>query len=87
LSGNPATWQASHAYALGAVVTPTVSNGHYYLCIAAGTSGSSEPTWPTGTAGNTVVDSGATWLDIGAVVALGSSSNIMFFEGENDQIV
>ncbi len=87
LSGNPATWQPSHAYALGAVMIPIVANGHYYLCIAAGTSGGSEPTWPTVAAGNTVVDSGATWLDIGAVAALGSGSHVMFLEGENDQIV
>jgi hypothetical protein len=87
LSGNPAVWQASHAYALGAVVTPTVANNHYYLCVAAGTSGGSEPAWPTAAIGYSVVDSGATWLDMGPVAALGTGAHAVFYEGENDQIV
>ncbi len=86
LAGDPAVWQPSHSYALGAVTMPAVANGHYYLCIAAGNSGPSEPVWPTVAAGATVVDSAVTWLDIGAVAALGSSSNGIVLVGENDQI-
>jgi hypothetical protein len=44
-----AAWQASHAYVLGDVVIPTagLENGWRYECTTAGTSGASEPTWPT----------------------------------------
>ena len=41
-------------------VTPITKNGRKYICTTAGTSGASEPTWPT-TIGNTVVDGTATW--------------------------
>jgi hypothetical protein len=41
-------------------VTPITKNGRKYICTTAGTSGASEPTWPT-TVGNTVVDGTATW--------------------------
>jgi hypothetical protein len=41
-------------------VTPITKNGKKYICTIAGTSGASEPTWPT-TIGNTVVDGTATW--------------------------
>jgi len=41
-------------------VTPITKNGRKYICTIAGTSGASEPTWPT-TIGNTVVDGTVTW--------------------------
>src|SRR5262245_31197198 len=41
-----ATWIASTAYNYGDVVRPTVRNGHYFRCIQAGTSGTTEPIWP-----------------------------------------
>lgn len=64
------TWAASTAYTVGDVVRPTTGNGHLYRCVVAGTSGTTEPTWPTA-GGQTVVDSGATWAEVGvAVVAL-----------------
>jgi hypothetical protein len=55
-------WQASHAYSLGDVVVPTagLENGFRYECTTAGTSGASEPTWPT-VEGATVDDNTATW--------------------------
>lgn len=40
-----ATWQATHVYALNDLVKPTVSNGSYYRCIQAGTSGATQPIW------------------------------------------
>jgi hypothetical protein len=55
-----ATWAASTAYALGDYVVPTTSNGFYYECTTAGTSGTTEPTWPT-TAGATVTDGTVVW--------------------------
>jgi hypothetical protein len=55
-------WEASTAYSLGDVVVPTAGfeNGFRYECTSAGTSDTSEPTWPT-TEGETVDDSTVTW--------------------------
>jgi len=55
-------WQASHAYALGAVVVPTagLENGFRYECTTAGTSAAGEPTWPTAE-GATKTDGSVTW--------------------------
>jgi hypothetical protein len=54
-------WNATTAYSLGDEAIPDASqNGYTYEVTAAGTSGGSEPTWPT-TLGNTVVDGTVTW--------------------------
>lgn len=58
-----AAWVTAHAYVKGDLVLDT---GRAYLCTVAGTSGGVEPTWPT-TAGQTVVDGGATWRDLGVL--------------------
>jgi type II secretory pathway component PulJ len=56
------SWAPTHVYSLGAIVMPTSPNGRCYVCIAAGTSSSTEPTpWPT--TGRTVTDGTVTWLD------------------------
>jgi len=54
------TWEASTAYAINVYVEPTTPNGFFYKCLAAGTSDSGEPTWPT-TKEGTVVDNDITW--------------------------
>ena len=57
------TWQANTVYAIGAQVTPTVSNGRRYVCTARQgdfQSGASEPSWST-TLGNTQTDDQVTW--------------------------
>jgi|GEM_PF-6256373 len=59
-SEGQAKWQASTAYNQGDLVEPTTPNGYVYQCTVAGTSGSSEPTWPT-TIDDTVVDGTVTW--------------------------
>ena len=41
-------------------VTPITKNGRKYICTGAGTSGGTEPAWPT-TLGQTVADGTATW--------------------------
>lgn len=56
-------WFASTAYSLGDIARPTTGNSHLYQCTTAGTSGSSQPTWPTG--GGTVTDGTAVWTDLG----------------------
>ncbi len=40
-------FQTSHAYSLGEIVRPTTGNSRSYRVTTAGTSGGSEPTWPT----------------------------------------
>lgn len=55
-------WAATTAYATTSphFVTPTTPNGWRYECTTGGTSGGTEPTWPT-TLGATVVDGTVTW--------------------------
>lgn len=56
--GLPATvWAASTAYAANAYVKPSPDNGHVYKALNAGTSGATQPTFPTGS-GATVSDTG-----------------------------
>lgn len=54
-------WVASTAYSVGDTVEPTTGNGFRYVCSTAGTSDSSEPTWPTSGLGTTVVDGSVVW--------------------------
>lgn len=54
------TWTLSNAYTVGQAVIPTSANGYLYICTTAGTSGSTQPTWPT-IVGSTVVDGTAVW--------------------------
>jgi len=53
-------WVAATAYTLGQFVAPTTKNNKRYEVTVAGTSHSTEPTWPT-TAGGTVADNSVTW--------------------------
>ena len=62
-------WEASTAYILGDYVWPTTFNGYRYVCTTAGTSGASEPTWPT-TLGNTVNDGSVVWTCIALASAI-----------------
>ncbi len=65
---DPPEWAASTAHTaieegdrkVGDRVAPTTHNGRWYACTTAGTSGASEPTWPT-TIGNTVTDGTVVW--------------------------
>jgi len=54
------TWAASTSYALGDKVKPTTPNDNVYECTVAGTSGTTEPVWPT-TEGATVTDGTVEW--------------------------
>lgn len=57
----PSDWAGNNNYALNDRVKPTSQNGYYYVVsVDAGSSGSTEPTWPTKD-GDTVVDGGITW--------------------------
>lgn len=64
-SGMPAryVWSAAQAFPAGRIVVPSFANGStgfWYIAMNAGTSGGTEPAWPT-TIGNTVVDGDITW--------------------------
>jgi Tfp pilus assembly protein PilV len=54
------TWNASTLYVADEIVVPTTANGCYYTTDTTGTSGATEPTWPT-TLGQTVSDGSITW--------------------------
>lgn len=58
-------WEASTAYSLGQLIEPTTPNTYKYRCTTAGTSDSSEPSWPTVSIGSTVVDGTCVWTLVG----------------------
>jgi hypothetical protein len=60
-------WEGETGYALDEVVEPDSPNGHTYVCVKAGDSGSVEPTWPTD--GSAVIDGDVVWLDRGLTSA------------------
>lgn len=57
-------WRASFTLAVSAVVMPTVRNGHAYRVLEGGTTGASEPTWPTG-ADETIVNGSVIFVEAG----------------------
>lgn len=64
-AGNlPDKWKPSLSYSSSLSVIPTVDNGHYYKVLTPGTSGSTEPVWPT-TSGATVTDGTVVWQEAG----------------------
>lgn len=66
--GKDATaWTASSAIVAGSPYrVPTAANTYYYKATTTGTTGATQPTWPT-TAGATVVDGGVTWTCMGKI--------------------
>lgn len=53
-------WTPGRITVLGDIVVPVVENGFYYEATVAGTTGGTEPGWPT-TPGGTVADGTVTW--------------------------
>lgn len=64
----PTPWNSSTAYSVGDVVQAYTDNGggFFYRCTVAGTSGTSEPFWPTVIA-NTVQDGTVTWMAVSII--------------------
>ena len=52
-------WAATTGYSIGDRVTPTSPDGTFFTALNSGTSGGSEPTWPS--IGGTVNDGSVTW--------------------------
>lgn len=72
-STDPSAWEAETAYATGHFIRRLIGGDNYiYEATAGGTSGSSEPDWPTG-AGETVTDDGVTWQVSDSVWAASTS--------------
>lgn len=60
LSNMTLDWQAGTSYSLGNQVKPTTANGYIYVCVTAGTSNTTEPTWGT-TVGQNTDDNSVVW--------------------------
>lgn len=60
-------WAPNVAYPAQSAIVPDVANGFYYVASKGGTSGATEPAFPT-TIGNTVTDGGVTWTCAGAIL-------------------
>lgn len=63
------TWAASTAYSYGTVVTASPAAGRWWMCVQAGTSAVTQPSWPdiTGPPTSTQVADGddVVWADVG----------------------
>jgi len=69
----PPAWQASTAYSVGQIISPNASNGHFYECTVAGTSGATSPSsWPTD--GSTLTDGTVTWQDMGTQTTIATEA-------------
>ena len=71
------SWTANTAITLGTVIRPATRNGHYYIATEEGTTGSTEPTFPTNVA-DTVTDGTVEWtehaVDTGTTVDIRSAA-------------
>lgn len=59
-------WVATTAYTVGQMIEPVTPNTFVYRCTTAGTSGGSEPTFPTAAIGDTVADGTVVWTLVGS---------------------
>ncbi len=64
-AGSATAWVTGTAYQLGDIVRKVSSNGHIYMCVAAGTSGGAEPTWTTTRGATQPTDGSVTWVEAG----------------------
>jgi flagellar hook protein FlgE len=76
----PPAWQASTAYNVGQIISPSSANGHSYECTTAGTSGAAPPaSWPTD--GSKVNDGTAVWQDMGTQSTIATEALIFDSNG------
>jgi hypothetical protein len=64
-------WTKQTFYPFGSIVTPRSRNGHYYMAVGSGISGSSEPVFPISLP-SAVADGTIVWQDFGPASATGS---------------
>jgi hypothetical protein len=57
-------WTTAVSYSQNSIITPTVSNGHYYKAVQGGVSGPSQPSFPT-TTGGQISDGSVIWRESG----------------------
>lgn len=74
-----ALWQSNKIYEVGDIVVPTTSNVHKYRVTTAGTSGATEPTWPTGAA-STVTNGTVVFTENGTDV-IAATDQIVYGDG------
>ena len=81
--GTVTSWTPYTGLSAGDRRSPTLTNakanGHIYEVIAGGTTGASEPTWPTN--GGTVTDASVTWRDLGMQAEI--YNNVVVASGTN----
>ncbi|HIF54723.1 MAG TPA: hypothetical protein EYF94_02630 [Porticoccaceae bacterium] len=63
---NLPAWESLTAYALGYSAEPVAGNGYRYVISTAGTTGASEPPWPTSALGSTITDGSVVWTLLSA---------------------
>lgn len=80
------SWQKGTTYNIGDRVMPDINNGHYYECIANGTSGVANPVFPTATNGM-VYDTtgGSVWIanyvyNVDDIVFAINSNQVYFYK-------
>lgn len=73
-------WESLHVYIVGDIVTPTTTNDHKYRVTTAGTSGATEPTWPT-SSGGTVTNGAVVFTEYGADVV--ATERAFYGDGTN----
>lgn len=74
------TWAATTAYSENDLRIPTTPNGYIYECTTAGTSGATEPSWPS-TLGNTMADGTAVWTCRSTAWANGEQTILLIIDG------
>lgn len=75
-----AVWKSSHVYVVGEIVTPATRNSHKYTVTTGGTSGTSQPTFPTSSSG-TVTSGTVVFTESGADVV--ATARTFYGDGTN----
>ena len=76
-SASLSAWASSTAYAVGDLVRATSDNGHVFMCVQAGTSGGSEPSWVTDR-GEDTDDNTVIWTEFGAAIVKFTFDNVVW---------
>jgi hypothetical protein len=72
-------WSAKTAFPAGSTVQPTADNTFYYYTSGGGTTGSTEPSWPTTVGGPSFADGSVSWVCAGTSAGFQSSGDLEGF--------